>query len=124
VYAAIDDTLVKTTNAGASWQPIMHSQREHFGDYVSSLAVDPQQPDTVYVGVHGGRHTGAIYETTDGGRTWRLAVSTVAVDSVAVNPSRPTTVYAAGWAGPDATYGNTFRLLRSTDRGRTWTIAR
>ena len=121
VYAAIDHTVVKTTDGGASWQPIMHSRPEQV---VSSLAVDPQQPDTVYAGVHTARDTGGIYATTDGGRTWRLAVSTVAVDAVAVNPSRPTTVYAAGWAGPDATYGNTFRLLRSTDRGRTWTIAR
>ena len=121
VYAAIDHTVVKTTNAGTSWQPILHSREEQV---VSSLAVDPQQPDTVYAGVHTARGTGGIYATADGGRTWRLAVSTVAVDAVAVNPSRPTTIYAAGWAGPDARYGSTHQLLRSTDRGRTWTIAR
>ena len=99
----------------------MYSQAEQV---VTSLAVDPQQPDRVYAGVHTGQGMGAIDETSDGGRTWRLAVSTVAVYSIAVNPSRPTTIYAAGWAGRDATYGNTFRMLRSTDRGRTWTIAR
>ena len=124
VYAAIDHTVVKTTDAGASWQPIMHLKVEHLGDIVSSLAVDPRQPDTVYVGVHTASHTGGIYATTDGGRTWRLAVSTVAVDAIAVNPMRPTTIYAAGWAGPDATHENTFRLLRSIDSGHTWTITR
>jgi photosystem II stability/assembly factor-like uncharacterized protein len=134
VYAAIDHTVVKTTNAGASWQPILRSLPEHD---VYALAVDPQLPGRVYAGVHSGEGTGAIYETSDGGRTWRLAVSTVAVGAIAVNPSRPTTIYAAGWAGADArtctfvtatsrtcTYESTFRLLRSTDRGRTWTIAR
>jgi photosystem II stability/assembly factor-like uncharacterized protein len=121
VYAAIDHTVVKTTNAGASWQPIMYSQGEQV---VTSLAVDPQQPDRVYAGVHTGEGSGAIYETSDGGHTWRLEVSTVAVYAIAVNPSRPTTIYAAGWGGPNATdpMGNT-RLLRSTNRGNTWTIA-
>src|SRR5262249_60716635 len=95
VYAAIDHTVVKTTNAGASWQPILQSRPEQV---VSSLAVDPQQPDTVYAGVHTARHTGGIYETADSGRTWRLAVSTVAVDAIAVDPSRPTPIYAAGLA--------------------------
>jgi photosystem II stability/assembly factor-like uncharacterized protein len=122
VYAAIHQTVVKTTDAGASWQPIMHSQPEQI---VTSLAVDPQQPDTVFAGVQTDRATGGIYQTTDGGRTWRLAVSTVAIHAIAINPSRPTTIYAAGWAGRDATepMGQT-RLLRSTDRGRTWTMAR
>ena len=134
VYAAIDHTVVKTTNAGASWQPILRSGPEH---EIYALAVDPQLPGRVYAGVHSGEGTGAIYETSDGGRTWRLAVSTVAIGAIAVNPSRPTTIYAAGWAGADTractfvtatsrtcTYESTFRLLRSTDRGRTWTIAR
>lgn len=122
VYAAIGQTVVKTTNAGANWQPILHSRPEQV---ISSLAVDPQQPDTVYAGVYSGRrHTGGIYKTTDGGRTWHLAVSTVALYTVSVNPSRPTTIYAAGWAGRDAKYGNSFGLLRSTNRGLTWTTAR
>jgi photosystem II stability/assembly factor-like uncharacterized protein len=129
VYAAIGHTIVKTTNAGASWQPIMHSPPEQ---HIMSLAVDPQQRGTVYAGVHTTRYTGGVYETTgggiykttDGGRTWQLAVSTIAIDEVSVNPARPTTIYAAGSAGPDARYWKTSRLLRSTDRGRSWTIAR
>ena len=121
VYAATNHMVVKTTDAGASWRSVMHSRPDQ---HVMSLAVDPQQPDTVYAGVHAAGGTGGVYETTDGGRTWRLAVSTVAIDAIAINPSRPTTIYAAGWGGPDAAdpMGNT-RLLRSTDRGRTWTIA-
>ena len=120
VYASIDQTVVKTTNAGASWEPIMRSRPEQT---VTSLAVDPQRSGTVYAGVQTDRATGGIYQTTDGGRTWRLAVSTVAVGAIAINPSRPTTIYAASWAPDAADPMGKSRLLRSTDRGRTWTIA-
>ena len=112
VYAAIDDTILRTTDAGASWRPIMHG----LSRYVVALAVDPQRSGTVYAGLY----PGGIFKTTNGGRTWSRAVSGVSILALAVDPARPTTIYAAG---SDKTHADKVRILRSTDSGRTWTIS-
>ena len=127
VYAATGHTLIRTTDGGGSWQPMT-------GDLPSgnnpALAVDTQHSGTVYAGLQTGRQTGGrykttyntsgIYMTTNGGDTWNQPVSGLVVYPLAVDPARPTTIYAAGavWATH-----TTFRILKSTDDGRTWAIA-
>src|SRR5262245_10848301 len=66
---------------------------------ITSLAVDPRSPNTVYAGVNSRWDGGATYyrpayKTTDGGRTWRtLGLKT---EPLAISPTRPATVYAVG----------------------------
>jgi photosystem II stability/assembly factor-like uncharacterized protein len=119
VYAAVGRTLLKTTDAGASWQPITNGLPAG----VTSLAAHPQRSGTLYAGLHTGDGTGAIYETTDGGRTWNAAESGPAITTLAVDPARPTTIWAAGWTRRKGTRQYKSFLIRSTDRGRTWTTA-
>ena len=61
-------------------------------------------------------------KTTNGGQTWILSTSAGQLYHylVAVDPARPATIYAAGASET----GDGPRILRSTNSGRTWTIAR
>lgn len=118
VYASIGRTLVRTTDAGASWQPITQGLPQQV---VTALTVDPRQSGTVYAGLYStykGRvisAMGGIYKTTNGGDTWTQALSGITAGTLAVDPVRPTTIYAA-------VHGRQERVARSTDGGRTWTI--
>lgn len=124
VYASIGRTLVRTTDAGASWQPITQGLPKQV---VTALTVDPTQPETVYAGLYPTYNkniisaTGGIYKTTNGGATWTQAfpgntAGPFTPGALAVDPTRPTTIYAVV-NGPEA------ELARSTDAGRTWTTA-
>ena len=119
VYAAIGRTLVRTTDDGASWQPITQGLPKQV---VTALTVDTQRSGTVYAGLYPtykGRvisATGGIYKTTNGGDTWTRAFSGITAGALAVDPARPTTIYAA-------VHGRKERVARSTDGGRTWRIA-
>jgi photosystem II stability/assembly factor-like uncharacterized protein len=122
VYAAIGANVLKTTNAGESWQPIagglpiVAAGRGscHCQGGVTALAVDPRRAGTVYAAPT----QGGIYKTTNGGQTWIRVIDAPLLEmyAVAVDPARPATVYAAGQSedtGVD-------RILRSTDSGHTW----
>ncbi len=125
VYAAIGANVLKTTNAGKSWQPIAHglpiaaagpgSCRCQGG--VTALSVDPRRIGIVYAALT----QGGIYKTTNGGQTWIRAIDTplLGLYTVAVNPAHPATIYAGGLSAT----GDGPRILRSTDSGHTWTIA-
>jgi photosystem II stability/assembly factor-like uncharacterized protein len=119
LYAAIDRAVVTSTDAGESWQPITDGLPQ---GVVTALAVDPRHSGTVYAGLQTGRDTGGIYETTDGGRTWSRVFS-AAIGTLAIDPAPSATIYAAGWAGWNGTQITTFRIIRSTDSGLTWTVS-
>jgi photosystem II stability/assembly factor-like uncharacterized protein len=127
LYAAIGNTVLATTDGGASWQPKANGLPA--GD-ITSLAVDPRRSGTVYASavvnlnkVKPENVAGGIYKTTNGGRTWSAVVSSIGVGKIAVDPARPSTIYATGWASWDKTHPDKIRLLRSTDGGRTWAIS-
>ena len=123
VYASIGRTLVRTTDAGLSWQAITQDLPQQV---VSALTVDPQQAGIVYAALYPTYKKsvitapGGIYKTTNGGDTWTRAFSTRSLSGtaggLAVDPARPTTIYAA-------IDGYPARIARSTDAGVTWTIA-
>jgi photosystem II stability/assembly factor-like uncharacterized protein len=116
VYAAVGNTVFRTTDGGGSWQPAANGLP---ANSVTSLAVDPRQSGTVYASVHNTKAVaveipgGSIYKTTDGGQTWTEIWSGFGIDKIAVDPTRPSTIYAAG-----------DHLLKSTDGGHTWAISR
>jgi photosystem II stability/assembly factor-like uncharacterized protein len=76
---------------------------------VTTLAIDPINPDTVYVGA---RNSG-LWKTRDGGATWfplTDALPSTRVDAVAVDPARPNRVLFASSAG----------VFESTNGGAVW----
>jgi photosystem II stability/assembly factor-like uncharacterized protein len=84
---------------------------------VSSLAVDPSQPDTVYAAAG----NGGVWRSDDGGKTWILPGDGMVnrkVNWIEVDPKAGASV----WAGTDAT--GSPALWRSLDRGKTWAIVR
>src|SRR5215472_13403499 len=86
------------------------------GGRVQAIAVDPQNPDTVYA-VAGG----AIFKTTDGAANWTRVYSPgtssgVANNpalAVAINPQCSNTVYA----------GTANGVFKTTDGGASWSMA-
>lgn len=116
----------KSTNEGASWVPLTDTQCSLV---TGSIAVDPVNPQIVYVG------TGEVYETsqgcgvlrsTDGGATWNTygqdvftaslasawAIYGIVVDRASAGSAASTTVLAATLRG----------IMRSTNSGQTWTV--
>ncbi len=111
---------------------------------VTSLAIDPATPTTLYAGTGIG-----VFKTTDGGATWSAPTAALNVTSLSIDPRTPSTIYTnshkstnsgvtwatLGLAGkivvvdpnnPSNLYsggggGIAANTFRSTDGGVTWT---
>jgi photosystem II stability/assembly factor-like uncharacterized protein len=87
-----------------------------------SIAFDPTNASTVYVGTAGG----GVWKSTDGGETWSPKTDylvSLAIGAVAVDPSNSLHVLA-GTGEYDNFYIGTYYgngVLRSDDGGETWT---
>ncbi len=87
-----------------------------------ALAVDPNQPNVVYMGIDGdpvdGKEGGGIFKSTDGGIQWQLLPSQPAsrrmFNGLAVDPTNSNRIF---W-GACAEKGG---LYRSEDGGNSWT---
>jgi photosystem II stability/assembly factor-like uncharacterized protein len=110
LYAALEAGVFKSTDRGESWTNIFPMA----GSF--SIALDPSNPLTVYVlryddrGWEGGWLE--LHKSTNGGEEWQKLAEFIdeAFYAIAVDPANPSTLY-----------GNSYRLMRSTDGGVTWT---
>lgn len=100
---------------------------------IPELAVDPRDPDTVYVAAMG-RLWGpnperGLYRTADRGKTWQAILQindATGCCDVVIDPNKPDTVYAAMYTRMRTPWS--FRsgspdggIFRSDDSGKTWT---
>src|SRR5215469_16831899 len=121
--------MFKSTDAGKNWHFIGLEDTRHIG----RLAVDPKNPDIVFVAALGhayGRNLErGVFRSTDGGKTWQKVLykddQTGAID-VVFDPSNSNILYAALWQAYRTPYsmvsgGAGSGLYRSTDGGSTWT---
>jgi len=80
----------------------MNTGLTYSGTHVLALAINPQTPDTLYVGTSGG-----VFKSTDGGMNWtainRGLTNRVGL-SIAINPNSPDILYAG-------TEGGVFKLV-------------
>ncbi|GAC1639217.1 MAG: hypothetical protein NVS9B14_20280 [Candidatus Acidiferrum sp.] len=125
--------IYKSTDAGATWSNIGLADTR----YISSIFVDPKNPDVVVVGVIG--HpiltvappgtTRGVYKTTNGGKTWKKTLykdDFAGVSDLCADPENPHNLYAAIWhpadwrAGEDDPKSRDAWLFKSTDEGSTW----
>jgi photosystem II stability/assembly factor-like uncharacterized protein len=112
-YATPDRRLVvKTTDSGASWQPVI-TGFPAVGLSVFSLAVDPSAAGTVYAGLDC-CSSERVYKTVNGGERWFVASTGYSIGvypaGFAIDPTTPATVYAASLD----------RIYRSTDGAGAW----
>jgi photosystem II stability/assembly factor-like uncharacterized protein len=125
------DGIYKSTDAGKTWT---HLDGFRDAQQIGSLAIDPKNPDRVFVAAlghpYGPNEERGVFRTTDGGRSWQKVLykdeNTGAIQ-VTIDPSNSQIVYADLWSGRQAPWevGGSFNgpgsgLYKSTDGGTTW----
>ncbi|MCF6347824.1 MAG: hypothetical protein L3J20_05945 [Flavobacteriaceae bacterium] len=120
--------VYKTTDGGTTWNKILYiNQKTGCAD----LAIDPEDPNTLYASMWEFRRTGwsfesggensALYKSTDGGATWNkihngFPEGKLGRLAIAVAKSNPKILYTVIEAEKDEKKG----LYRSDDAGKTW----
>ncbi len=125
------DGVYKSTNGGKTWT---HLSALRDSQQIGQLAIDPANPDRVFVAVeghpYGPNEERGLYRTLDGGKTFQrvLFVSDrTGASDVQIDPHNPKIVFAGMWQRQEAPWENgSFGgaeggLYRSTDGGNTWT---
>ena len=113
-FPSQDGGISKSTDGGQTWNTFTTGIPS--GAFVSSLAIDPTTPSTIYARTNSG-----VLKSTDGGVTWagNGLLFANSVGSLAIDPSTPSTVYAGYFDFPAGGGG----LFKSTDGGESWNAA-
>lgn len=120
--------VFKSEDGGKTWKMMGLPESRH----ISRIAIDPRNPDTVFVGalghLWGANEERGLYKTTNGGTSWKKVLSvdenTGVVDLI-LDPADPKTMLAATWqrlrfpwnfisGGPGSA------IWKSLDGGETW----
>jgi len=116
--------LWKTTNNGHTFEPLFDDQVTLI---MGDIAVDPNNPETVWVGTgennssrssYGGM---GVYRSDDGGETWRYMGlgDTDRIGRILIDPNDSNTIYVAA-LGKLYTPGGQRGIFRSRDGGESW----
>lgn len=119
----------KSTDAGKTWTNIGLTKSY----FIPKVAVDPKNPDLVYVATEGKLYDNAmdcergLYKSVDGGKTWERVwpLDDRGVADFVLDPRDSNVIIAAAyktyrrtWTYIDRQPGN--HLYKSTDGGKTW----
>ncbi len=124
-YVAVGSGGVwKTSNSGTTWQAIFENEDSYS---IGSLVLDPNNPDTVWVGTGenvSGRHVGygsGVYRSRDGGASWENMglKDSERIGMIRVDPRDSNTIFVAA-QGPLWSGGGERGLFKSTDGGANW----
>jgi len=119
--------VYKSTDVGATWTNIGLKDVHH----ISSIIVDPRDPNVILVGTYDYFTTGAqrgVFKTPDGGKHWNKVLfkdeKTSIVDMCAA-PDDARIIYAASFTfqfDPNnrRAIGSGSQIFKSTDAGATW----
>src|SRR5262249_10770840 len=101
--------VFKTTDGGTSWNDASSGLPGSNDSFVSTLAIDPRTPSTVYAGTFGGE----VFKTTNGGMSWgqgSAGLPGALVRDFAIGPAHPSIVYAASSGA----------IFKTTNGGTSW----
>jgi photosystem II stability/assembly factor-like uncharacterized protein len=123
-FGAVAGGVWKSTDAGASWQPMFDDQQI---SAIGAIAVADSDHNVLYVGTgepcpRGNITYGdGVYKSTDGGKSWRNIglKDSEHIGAVAIDPRNPDVVLVAALGhayGPNTERG----VFRTTDGGKSW----
>jgi len=110
----VDGALYASADHAESWQRVNLPAGTNAPN---ELAVDPRDPDRLYLAcwpkLHAGRaRDGGLWGSSDAGKTWTLLLDEkLHCYSVTVDPTNPDRLYVCGFNSA---------VFRSDDRGRSW----
>lgn len=121
---AADGGVWKSDNGGGEWVPVFDFAP---GLSIGAIAVDPADPNTVYVGTGEANASGdsypgsGIYKTTDSGNSWQFKglPQSYYIARIAIDPLHSDTLFVAATGllfGKNPERG----IYRSYDGGNTW----
>ena len=126
---SIGDGIYKSSDAGKTWVHL--GLRD--GQQIAQLAVDPKNPDRVFVAMaghpYGPNAERGVYRSLDGGKTFENVLhrnENVGASDVQIDPSDSNIVYAALWESREAPWENgVFNgegggIFKSADSGKSW----
>jgi hypothetical protein len=112
IYAGTRDGIYKSTNGGINWTQIDNGLPNN--PYVYSLAIDPTNSKTIYMGTWWLWSGGGVFKSIDGGTNWtqiNTGLTNTHVDSLAIDPTNTQVIYAGTFGGG---------VFKSTDGGSSW----
>jgi photosystem II stability/assembly factor-like uncharacterized protein len=123
--------MYKSTDAGATWTHVGLDATH----YISSVIIDPRNPDIVVVGALGHPILGVaankaergVFKSLDGGKSWTRTLfkdEKAGVSDMVADPGNPRVLYAALWHPRDffgdASEKQDSWIYKSIDEGSTW----
>jgi photosystem II stability/assembly factor-like uncharacterized protein len=108
IVFGVETPLPAATAIPLTWKRIYSGDQIRHAS-VTSIVVDPHDPDVIYAGTNGA----GIYKSIDGGTSWRPAhngLKFAKVISIVVDPDEPRILHAATQAG----------IYKTVDGGENW----
>ena len=121
--------VYKSIDAGKTWAHLGLDD----GQQIPKIAVDPNDPDKVFVAVlghpYGPNEERGIYRSTNGGKTFEKVLyidENTGGDDVSIDPNNPNTIFATLWQSREGPWengewsGTKGGIFKSVDGGNTW----